>query len=211
VSPGRHSAKTALPSASDLALGKVYFKIKKKLCRVPDHGHSAKRPTYQRPSALLPRTLSHSLTQPQPPPRPHHRRALATAAVPSRSRRRSRASHHDRARARRAHRWPCLSPAVVPAPSVPLAHRARATVPLACRALNLTRRAPRLAPRPRPCPRRAPRRAPAHRPRRSPAAAHRPRRAPRRFPVVSPSCPRPPGASPTTRRLARDETSKVIA
>jgi hypothetical protein len=76
-------------------------------------------------------------------------------------------------------------------------------VPLVCRALALAlaRRAPRLAPRPRPCPRRAPRRAP----------AHRPRRAPRRAPAISPSCPRPPGASPATRRLARDETSKVIA
>jgi hypothetical protein len=49
------------------------------------------------------------------------------------------------------------------------------------------RRAPRCAPRPRPCPRRAPRRAPAHRPRRSPA-------------VPSPA-----------QRLARDQTSKVIA
>jgi hypothetical protein len=77
----------------------------------------------------------------------------------------------------------------VPAPAVPLARRCararraprplrprrrartRRVVPLACRALALARRAPRLAPRPRPCP------------------------------VVSPA----------TRRLARDETSKVIA
>jgi hypothetical protein len=81
--------------------------------------------------------------------------------------------------------------------------RARRAVPLVCRALALAlaRRAPRLAPRPRPCPCRAPRRAP----------AHRPRRAPRRAPAVSPSCPRPPGASPAPRRLAHDETSKVIA
>jgi hypothetical protein len=43
VSARRHSAKAPLPSVPDLALGKAYLKIKKNLCRVPDHGHSAKR------------------------------------------------------------------------------------------------------------------------------------------------------------------------
>jgi hypothetical protein len=42
VSPGGHSAKRTLPSAGSGALDKVYFQIKKNLCRVPDHGHSAK-------------------------------------------------------------------------------------------------------------------------------------------------------------------------
>jgi hypothetical protein len=37
-----HSAKTFLPSAGSRAFGKVYFLIKKNLCRVPDRGHSTK-------------------------------------------------------------------------------------------------------------------------------------------------------------------------
>jgi hypothetical protein len=39
----------------------------------------------------------------------------------------------------------------------------------------------------------------------------RARRAPRRAPRPRPPCPRSPVVSPVTRRLARDQTSKVIA
>jgi hypothetical protein len=34
--------KDVFVECPDLALGKAYFKNKKNLCRVPDHGHSAK-------------------------------------------------------------------------------------------------------------------------------------------------------------------------
>jgi hypothetical protein len=43
VSSLRHSAKSSLPSARDLALSKECFNLfLKKLCKVPDRGHSAK-------------------------------------------------------------------------------------------------------------------------------------------------------------------------
>jgi hypothetical protein len=47
VSPRGHSAKTALPSASDLALDKAYFKIKKNFaeCRITGTRQSTR--TYQ--------------------------------------------------------------------------------------------------------------------------------------------------------------------
>jgi hypothetical protein len=62
VSPRRHSAKEPLPSVPDLALDKAYFKNKKNLCRVPDHGHSAKRVYIALvfPSFSLTLSLSHS-------------------------------------------------------------------------------------------------------------------------------------------------------
>jgi hypothetical protein len=78
VPPGWHSAKKCklifvechlvntrkkpLPSVTDLALGKAYFKNKKNLCRVPDRGHSAKKENKLRvwllSSSFSPLTLS---------------------------------------------------------------------------------------------------------------------------------------------------------
>jgi hypothetical protein len=101
-------------------IGKEYFKIKKKLCRVPDHGHSAKHayiPTTALSSSL---SLSHSLSTaavaPSPSPRPRRRRRAlprARAAVPSRSRCAASAA-------------PAVAtvPAAAPAPAVPRARRA---------------------------------------------------------------------------------------
>jgi hypothetical protein len=78
VSPRGHSAKSSLPSAPDLALGKAYFKIKKKSLpsarsraldkevKYPDRLSSS-------PSLLSltpPLTLSHSRRRPHPHPRP---------------------------------------------------------------------------------------------------------------------------------------------
>jgi hypothetical protein len=77
VSPRGHSAKTILPSALDLALGKAYFKIKKNLCQVPDHGHSAKH-SYIAPGQFFffhTLSLSHSAV----PFAPRRRRALAAS------------------------------------------------------------------------------------------------------------------------------------
>jgi hypothetical protein len=73
VSPRRHSAKEPLPSVPDLALDKAYFKNKKNLGRVPDHGHSAKRVYIALVIPSFSLTLSHAA-----PPR--HRRARAHAA-----------------------------------------------------------------------------------------------------------------------------------
>jgi hypothetical protein len=88
VSPRGHSAKTTLLSAPDLHSAKRIWKLKKNLCRVPDHGHSAKH-SYIALVSSSSSSLSHSpcprrahaLTAPpcpRPPPRPRraHRRAL---------------------------------------------------------------------------------------------------------------------------------------
>jgi hypothetical protein len=73
----------------------------KKLCRVPDHGHSTKRPTYQRPNASSSLSLTYSLKRrrrraltvatpssppPCPPSRPRPRRAVAVRPRPRRCR-----------------------------------------------------------------------------------------------------------------------------
>jgi hypothetical protein len=146
VSPRGHSAKTALPSARDLALGKVYFKIKKNFAECQITGTRQSTRIYRR-QPFLPHSLTHS----QPPPlRPHRRRALAAAAVPSLApaprRRRALAPAPPCPRARAAPpqprppsppcpqprpRPPCPSPAV---PVVPLARRA--SCPLLCPRLS---------------------------------------------------------------------------
>jgi hypothetical protein len=77
VSPRGHSAKATLPSAPDLALGKEYFKIKKNLCRVPNHGHSAKH-SYIALVSSSSSSLSHSLTR-----RAHALRAAPAPPCPS--------------------------------------------------------------------------------------------------------------------------------
>jgi hypothetical protein len=123
VSPRGHSAKATLPSAPDLALGKEYFKIKKNLCRVPNHGHSAKH-SYIALVSSSSSSLSHSLTR-----RAHALRAAAPSL-------------------RAAPAPPCPSPAPavpVPAPSCP---SPAPVVPLARtrRALAASPPCPRCAP-----------------------------------------------------------------
>jgi hypothetical protein len=108
VSPRGHSTKTTLLSAPDLALGKAYFKIKKNLCRVPDHGHSAKH------SYIAPGQFFFFLTL-----------SLSHSAVPSASRRR---------RALGRHRAPAAPAAVPSLPATsPSARRALPARDLACR------------------------------------------------------------------------------
>jgi hypothetical protein len=160
-----------------MELGKAYFKIKKNLCRVPDHGHSTKH-SYIALVSSSSSSLSHSscprrahaLTAPPP-----HRRALTprraavpkTAAAPA-------------------------APAVVPflPATSPSARRALPTRDLARRhALPalvgpLRRRA--LA-----CPAAVP--------------------SPARCLARDPTSRLRPVVSPATRRVVRDQTSKVIA
>jgi hypothetical protein len=99
----------SLPSASDLTLGKAYFKIKKRLCRVPDHGHSAKHAYIPNGQRFLPHSLT-LLTHTR------RRRALAHRAPAHRRRDRAREDlAHVRAtpscpRRRRAPRPPRLRP-----------------------------------------------------------------------------------------------------
>jgi hypothetical protein len=153
VSPRGHSAKTTLPSAPDLALGKAYFKIKKIFVECQITGHSAKH------SYIAPGHFFFFLTL-----------SLSHSVVPSASRRRR-------------------ALALIVPPSCPR--------PLSCPPYPL--------PRPPPCP-------------------PYPRR------PVAPPCPRSPAAKvhagkvhaadlkplcpvvlPATRRLTRDQTSKVIS
>jgi hypothetical protein len=78
-----HSIEHSLPSARSRALDKVYFKLKK-LCRVPDHGHSGK-PLYISLTirfSYSPFILSLSLTSPPPPPPPPLRHLLCRAICP---------------------------------------------------------------------------------------------------------------------------------
>jgi hypothetical protein len=93
VSTGGHSTKRTLPSTGLGALGKVYFKIKKNICRVPDHGHSAKTVYLPTVSPFF-LTLSLPLSL-LPPRRPvavrAPRRPAALLAVRSRRRRPRRA------------------------------------------------------------------------------------------------------------------------
>jgi hypothetical protein len=71
-----HSAKEPLPSVPDVALGKAYFKNKKILCRVPDHGHSAKH-VYITLVILLSLSVSHAAASPPPRRRDPARRRAA--------------------------------------------------------------------------------------------------------------------------------------
>jgi hypothetical protein len=77
-----------LPSISNLALGKEYFKILKKNCRVPDRGHSAKkrnkppRRTFLLPSLI---SLSHCTRHPRAVVDSPPRRPPAAALAPRRA------------------------------------------------------------------------------------------------------------------------------
>jgi hypothetical protein len=195
----------SLPSASDLTLGKAYFKIKKRLCRVPDHGHSAKHAYIPNGQRFLPHSLT-LLTHTR------RRRALAHRAPAHCRRARAREDiAHTRAAPPRPPypRPPCPSPtAPVPSPPCPSPAPAALAVPL--NLARRARRAPCRAPRPPPpCPRRrAPR--PRLRPRPSPCPRPPPPPVPCR--ALARPAPRPrPVISPATRRLARDQTFKVIA
>jgi hypothetical protein len=96
VSPRGHSAKRTLSSAGSGALDKVYFKIKKNLCRVLDHGHSAKTVYLPTVSPFF-LTLSLSLSSRRRPsssarapldrthPSPSARAAAALDAPPARA------------------------------------------------------------------------------------------------------------------------------
>jgi hypothetical protein len=176
-------AKKTLPSAGSRTLGKVYFKIKKNLCRVPDHEHSAKRvylPTVSPFFLTLSLTHSHRAAAPSPsaPFAVRSRRCCATAP--------------HRARA--------------PRPSPLAAH-----APLAPRHAPRRARAPRHTCPPAVCrthtPRRALARSPLHPPR--PLCPVSRRRATHRAPRPPPPCPRrraprppPPCPSPSPAPLA---------
>jgi hypothetical protein len=194
VSPGGHSAKRTLPSAGSGALGKVYFKIKKKifveyqitgtrqrpftyrqlaLSSSLSHSHSHRAAARHRPLALP--STGHAPRRPLAPPPPPSTRP---ARPPSPRRRPS----------------PCPRPPPRPCPST---RPSPLTAPAACaRAPQRARhhaRAPRRAPR---CARAAP--SPA-RCRALHAAVPRPPRlvvspaisAPRRLACDLPSRPRP--------------------
>jgi hypothetical protein len=165
VSPRRHSAKEPLPSVPDLALGKAYFKNKKNLCRVPDHGHSAKRVYIALviPSFSLTLSLSHTSRRRRrrhaaatPPPR---RDTAAPAPVPAHAAR-ARPAHALAARPRRTPCPRCVlamppphprraCPRCAPAASLPCVPsscpcRAPAASPTTCRLV----RDPSIRPRP---------------------------------------------------------------
>jgi periplasmic protein TonB len=112
VSAGWHSAKNSERVFAECrpgALGKAYFKIKKKLCRVPDHGHSAQHAYIPTVSAFF-LTLSLSISCVVAAPLPTAAATSPTAVVPSRPHR----------RAPRPLCPPCPSPApAVPAPTLP--------------------------------------------------------------------------------------------
>jgi hypothetical protein len=147
----------------------VRFKIKKNLCRVPDHGHSAKN-TYIAPGIFfLSHSLSHSLTRRRrcPP------RRRAAAAAPS----------------------PAAPSSAAPSPTAPNATTPSPVAPLGHRAPALGRRAPSTSPRlNRRCPYAAgvlDRRALGHSPRRQSARGRPPTPAPRHLTHDPPSRLRP--------------------
>jgi hypothetical protein len=96
-----------LPSVPDLALDQAYFKNKKNLCRVLDHGHSAKR-MYIALVILLSLSLSHS-----------HSLTLTRCR---RARPCSARAHAYAARARPRPRRACALAAAARAPPAPLPH-----------------------------------------------------------------------------------------
>jgi hypothetical protein len=129
VSPRRHLAKESLPSVPDLALGKAYFKNKKNLCRVPDHGHSAKRVYIALVFPSFSLTLSQSCCRRRrSPPRPRPLAHAARAPTPS-PRGRSRRSRDRAVRRALAVPPPCLPSLcprralTVPPPPRPATHR----------------------------------------------------------------------------------------
>jgi hypothetical protein len=158
---------------------------------VPNHGHSAKHSNIATVSPLF---LTLSLSSHALPPLlstpPRLRRCALAHRAPT-------LGHGlDLAHRRTISRRDLASPATVPLACACRA-RAGASVPLTV-PLARAHRAPRRAPRPRPCPP-------------CPSSCPSPSPAPAAPLIVPPPCPRPPGASPATRRLVRDQTSKVIA
>jgi hypothetical protein len=139
VSARRHSAKAPLPSVPDLALGKAYFKIKKNLCRVSDHGHSAKRVYIALVSSSFSLTLS--LT---------HR---AAAAAVNRRRDPAAAPRPCHAAATPPRPTPPTARAPTPTPRGPCRRSSDRAVPSSC-----PHRAPAVSPPcfPSSCPHRAP-------------------------------------------------------
>jgi hypothetical protein len=160
---------------------------------VPDHGYSAKHSNIANVSPLF---LTLSLSSHALPPLlstpPRLRRCALAHRAPTLGR------SLDLAHRRAISRRDLASPAAVP---LACARRAcaGASVPLAV-PLARARRAPRRAPRPRPRPP-------------CPSPCPSPSPAPATPLVVPPQRPRrsPAVPSPATRRLARDQISKVIA
>jgi hypothetical protein len=181
VSPGGHSAKRTLSSAKSRALDKEYFKIKKNLCQVPDHGHSAKIAYIASVVTHYSLTLSYRVVKP-PPLRPRPATPLLWVAVAPAPRRRALAlARAPRPRPRRpaaAPSLPATSAAAVPSLPSPAAPHRRALARPPCR-----------PPRTRP-----------------PAAKVHAGKV-----YAADLKPPRPVVSPVTRRLARDQTSKVIA
>jgi hypothetical protein len=160
-------AKKTLPSAGSRTLGKVYFKIKKNLCRVPDHGHSAKRVYLP---IVSPFFLTLSLTH-------SHRAAAPSPSAPL------------AVQSRRCRAPPSMRPAAARAP-----RRARAPR-LAHAPRPSTRPSPRPCPPPHLPARRLPHSSPPPRPRPLAVAPSTPT-VPRVAPPCHSSCPSPAPAGP---------------